>query len=418
MRILQITADYYPKIGGVERHVRSISEQLAGLGHDVVATMTADERGRPEKSLGGVRVRRFGSIGAGSAYRVPVGLPGYLWRARDRFDIVHVHNYHTAMLPVVAASGPHRLVVAPHLNDQAHSRVAELLHYPYAPVGRWSLSRASAVICVSQAERQRVLTRLRLAPERVQVVPNGVDISRFRRPEAGAARDPHLLLVAGRLEAYKRVDRAIAVLAALPAQFKLAIVGDGPLRSFLQDRAASLGVSSRVTFTGRVTDEQLVAWYRRASVLLHFSTAEAFGLTILEAIAAGCRVVCSDIPAFGELARRFPERITLVPTGDSPAPAMPVEAAACHPTTRPADLSAFGWDAVAERLAEVYQRVAGQQGFTGRGRTYDAHPDARRLLSAVQRRSSAARFRFEPRAGGAGSRGCRRDLRRRWARAL
>ncbi len=359
MRILQITADYYPKIGGVERHVRSISEQLAGLGHDVVVATMTGNGGQPEEWLGGVRVRRFGSIGAGPAYRLPIGLPNYLRRARDSFDIIHVHNYHTAMPPVVAASRPRCLVVTPHLNDRAHSRVAGWLHSPYTPAGRWSLSRASVVICVSLAERQRVLTRLRLAPERVLVIPNGVDVARFQAMAAGSARDPGLLLVAGRLESYKRVDRVIEALAALPDRFRLVIVGDGPMRPALQEQVMALGVSGRVTFTGQVSDRQLVAWYRRANVFINLSTAEAFGLTVIEAISASCQVVCSDIPAFVELAQRFPDRITMVPSSDRQSPAAEIESAARHSSIRPVDLSAFGWDSVARSLEDVYQRVTG-----------------------------------------------------------
>ncbi len=360
MRILQVTADYYPKIGGVERHVRSISEQLAGLGHDVVvATMTGNSDGHPVDLLGGVRLRRFGSIGLGSAYRFPVGLTGFLRRAGDGFDIIHAHNYHTAMLPVVAASRPRCLVVTTHLNDRAHSRAADVLHYPYTPVGRWSLSRASAVICVSLAERQRVLTRFRLAPERVLVIPNGVDVARFQAMAAGSARDPSLLLVAGRLEAYKRVDQVIDVLALLSNRFRLVIVGDGPMRLSLQEQVAALGVAGRVTFTGQVSDPQLIAWYRRANVVVNLSSAEAFGLTVIEAISAGCQVVCSNIPAFGELAQRFPDRVTTVPSGDRHSLAAHIMSAARRASIRPVDLSDFGWDAVARCLEDVYQRVAG-----------------------------------------------------------
>lgn len=359
MRILQVTADYYPKIGGVERHVRSISEQLAGLGHDVVvATMTGKSDGRPVDLLGGARLRRFGSIGLGPVYRLPVGLAGYVRRAGDGFDVIHVHNYHTAMLPVVAASRPRCLVVTTHLNDRAHSRVADALHYLYTPVGRWSLSRAGAVICVSLAERQRVLTRFRLAPERVLVIPNGVDVARFQAMAAGSARDPSLLLAAGRLEAYKRVDQVIDVLALLPDRFRLVIVGDGPMRSSLQERAAALDVAGRVTFAGQVSDPQLIAWYRRANVAVNLSSAEAFGLTVIEAISAGCQVVCSNIPAFADLAQRFPERITTVPPEDRQALAAQITSAAGRASIRPVDLSDFGWDAVAGCLEEVYQRVA------------------------------------------------------------
>ena len=359
MKILQVTPHYYPHRGGVERHVQAISEQLARRGHDVtVVTMaTPDVRAFPA-IYNGVAIRRLPTMWAGSAYQVAPTLQHYLHTWRAHFEIVHVHNYHALMLPQVVAMRPQRLVVTPHLNDRPHSRTAKLLHYPYVYVGRWSLAQADAIICVSQAERERLIADLHVAPERTIVIPNGVDAYAGSQPVG--PKDTYQILCVGRLQAYKQVDRVLAALALLPEPFRLAVIGDGPQCASLEAQARNSGIAHRVTFLGAVSDDMLSNWYRTASVVVNMSSAEAFGITVIEALAHGCRVVCNDIPAFRDLAQRFGEHVTLV--SDTTAAADAIEQAALRMLT-PADLSDYRWDTITARLEVVYANVLEQCGI-------------------------------------------------------
>jgi glycosyltransferase involved in cell wall biosynthesis len=357
VRILQVTPAYYPAIGGVERHVQALSECLVAQGHDVVVATMSPRGQRPaDEIIAGVEVRRFAAFGVGEAYRVPRGMGAYLRRERDRFDVIHVHNYHAAMIPLVAAFGGQPLVVTPHLNDRPHSGFARLLHYPYALIGRWAVHRASAVICVSEAERERVVSRLNVPRARTVVMPNGFDERRLRRP-ATSDREHGLILSVGRLQAYKRVEAALDALAALPDAYRLVVAGDGPHRAELEAYARARGVAERVEFKGRVTDEELASLYGRAQVVVNLSAAEAFGMTVLEAVAAGCHVVCSDIPAFRDLADEFPGWVTTTSVEDRETVAAAIRAAAGSTGTAPANLSSFTWTAIAGRLAKLYETV-------------------------------------------------------------
>ena len=359
MRILQITPHYYPQRGGVERHVQSISEGLVAQGHDVVVITMAMPGAVAAERINAVPVYRLRAVGPTSAYHVPLSLADCLLNCPN-FDVIHVHNYHAAMLPMVAALAPGRLVITPHLNDRPHSRIAGLLHMPYSVVGRWSLRRARAIVCVSAAERARLLSRFGLRPECITVIPNGVDIAGASGTHA-IQRDPTLLLAVGRLQAYKGVDRAIAALTRLPAAYRLVVVGEGPCRADLQAHAERLGVAGRVTFVGAVSDDRLAGWYRQASVMLAMSSAEAFGITVIEALAHGCRAVCNDIPAFRDLAAQMPTHISIV-LGDC---AKEVAAATVRATQTPtveADLTPFSWDQIVERLMMLYAEVASQDG--------------------------------------------------------
>ncbi len=356
MRILQVTPAYAPVIGGVEKHVQALSEHLVRQGHSVtVATLQPRAASLPDEVYHGVTIRRFDAISVGDAYRMPRGLLRFLRQTRNQWDVVHVHNYHAPLIPLVALAGV-PFVVTTHLNDTPHSAIASLLHIPYGVVGRWAVRRARAIICVTEAERERVTVRLGVVRERTVVIPNGFSERLMAARKQSDARDPHHLLTVGRLQPYKRVEDAIAIVAELGAPYRLTIVGEGPHRASLERLARRLGIMQRVEFVGRADDEALISWYRRAGVVLSLSEAEAFGMTVIEGLAAGARVVCSDIPAFRDLAAHFPAHVQIVGRRDVKA-----GAAAVIATTRglpaPADVTAFTWDAVTDRVLAVYRRV-------------------------------------------------------------
>ncbi|MBX0326317.1 glycosyltransferase family 4 protein [Oscillochloris sp. ZM17-4] len=360
MKILQITPHYYPQRGGVERHVQSISEGLAAHGHEVaVLTMAAPGSGGAVEEIGGVLVFRLLATGPAPAYHVPMGLLSCLGSSGG-YDIIHVHNYHAALLPIVAALAPQRMVVTPHLNDRPHSRLAELLHVPYRLIGGWSLRRARAIICVSEAERERLIGRFGLRASVATVIPNGVDIARAMRGET-EARDPRQLLAVGRLQAYKGASRAVAAMADLPSGYRLTIIGTGPCHNDLQRQAQALGVADRVELIGEVGDTALSSWYRRSGVVLNMSSAEAFGITVIEALAHGCRVVCNDIPAFRDLASRFPANIALVDAARAPSVAAAARQAADTPAPC-ADVSVFSWEHIVGQLLSTYAIVRAAEG--------------------------------------------------------
>jgi glycosyltransferase involved in cell wall biosynthesis len=360
LKILQLTPGYYPVIGGVERHVQALSERLVTRGQEVVvATMQPRGEHLANDTHAGVAIHRFGAVGIGEAYRVPPRLLGFLRETRNYWDVVHVHNYHAALIPLVALAGVRPFVVTTHLNDAPHSAAARLLHVPYSAIGRWAMRHAQAVICVTQAERERVKGRLGVEPQRSVVIPNGVSEGIVAAGQSVGAHDSYLLLSVGRLQPYKRVEDAIAILAELQAPYHMAVVGDGPQRGYLEQRAEDLGVRDRVNFVGKSRDEELIEWYRRAGVVLSLSDAEAFGMTVLEGVVAGCQVICSDIPAFRDLARYFPDQVSVAPRGDLAAIAAAVRSAQRRTRAAPPDIGAFTWDTVTERVLDVYRRVTG-----------------------------------------------------------
>ena len=192
------------------------------------------------------------------------------------------------------------------------------LRLPYARVGHaWQYAlakRADAIVAVSDATKADVVARLGIHAERIRVIPEAVDAS-FRAParETGAALARDRFAVPGRYVLYvgqfdprKNMDGLFA--AFTPAadrdpDLRLVIVGTlGRLAGLMRDALARSRVdAARVVITGEVDDGTLAALYAGAECLLHSAWLEGFGLTALEALAAGTPVVAYRAGAVAEV---------------------------------------------------------------------------------------------------------------------
>lgn len=164
------------------------------------------------------------------------------------------------------------------------------------------LRDATAVTVVSAAMKAEAI-RLGAAPDRVRVMPMGVDARQRFLPGTGERSTDEILFV-GRLVPKKGLAQLLEAFAsarsAVPG-IRLTIVGSGPLDAELRSRTRSLGIEGCVTFTGSLQNQELGTYYRRAALLAFPSDQEGFGLVVAEALACECPVVASDLPAVGDL---------------------------------------------------------------------------------------------------------------------
>jgi glycosyltransferase involved in cell wall biosynthesis len=163
---------------------------------------------------------------------------------------------------------------------------------------RWGIDNADRLIAVSEALK-RALVDLGAAPDRVDVLRNGVDLSMFRPTDRGIARQglaltrPTLLSV-GHLIERKGHDRVIEAMRQLP-DFDLVIVGDGPERDALGHLARRVGITDQVRFLGSRPYATLPEIYGAADALVLASSREGWANVLLESLACGTPVVASNV---------------------------------------------------------------------------------------------------------------------------
>lgn len=232
---------------------------------------------------------------------------------------------------------------------------------------RWS--KIDHIVTVSACSQRDILTHLPVTADRVSVVFPGVDLARFRPPEAAVApaERPYVFCVAGD-DPMKNVETLVDAFALLPAGLRathdLVLAGDVQKRSVVRERVVAHGLEGQVRFPGLVNDATLVQLYQGASLFVFPSRYEGFGLPVLEAMACGCPVISSQASSLPEVVG---DAGLLVDPSDVDGLARTMSEV-LQDATRATGLRArglaqaarFSWDRTARDMVAVYTRVAGQ----------------------------------------------------------
>ena len=317
MRLLLVTDQYAPMVGGVPVVTRALATGLAARGHQVTVLApgpgprraASDDRGARIRSPGSFRWPWYADMRV--AWPWPRAVQAAIAAAAPQ--VVHIHS------PVVLG------VLARRVAERNGAPVVYTNHYLPANVRTAGGSAAPLLDgsfyswIVGFANRCRYVsaptaTALALLRERgltapSGVVSNGVDLAVFRpgpadpalRARYGLPAGPPLILAVSRLSGEKRLDVLLAAAARMRGAATLAIAGTGPRESRLRALAGRLGLHHRVAFLGHVPDADLPGLYRLADVFAIASEAELQSLATLEAMASGLPVVAADAGALGEL---------------------------------------------------------------------------------------------------------------------
>ena len=284
-----------PEAGGSEVHAAHVARLWAEAGIEVTVR-TSEAVGHP------AHARRDGYRVVRKARRYAVfprtALSGLFGRTGPRDAMVEIWNGMPFFSPVwchqpsvVFCHHVHGEQWRMVLHPAALARLGELVEYRLAP----PVYRRARIVTLSASSRDELVSELGLAPERISVVPPGVD-ARF---SPGGRRSPHPLVVSvGRLVPVKRLDRLVAALVELRRRhprLEAVLVGEGYERPALEAQVRAAGAEGWLSLPGRLGDDDLVALYRRAWALASASAREGWGMTVTEAAACATPAVVSDI---------------------------------------------------------------------------------------------------------------------------
>jgi phosphatidylinositol alpha-mannosyltransferase len=346
--------------GGVNSHIRSQARALRRLGHDVcVFGASSAPLGDGELALSTAVSLVIGGTETG------IGAdPRSWWRVaalfrRARFDVLHLHE---PLMPLVPWFALRQAAVPVVATFHTHREQGHRWYGPYRRLLAPLMRRIRTRLAVSEAARRTVA---RDFPGGYEIVPNGIDVGRFREPAARPAAMPdgsRVVLFVGRLEPRKGVDRlirAMTIVAAHAPDARLVIVGDGPDRGALEAMARNAGIGA--TFAGRVPDDVLPAYYRAADIVCSPALGdESFGIVLLEAMAAERPIVATRIDGYAELLAQAGSA-RLVDVDDAAALAGAITILLDAPELRStlgargaAFVGSYAWDVIARRLESIY----------------------------------------------------------------
>lgn len=307
---------------------------------------------------------------------VPFFLLGQLWAVRrllrnDHFDLIHAHwlipQGLISVLGLILSRRRIPLVCTSHGGD-----LFALQGKGIQRLKRWVMDRSEALTVVSKAMKKMVV-EMGVVPEKVEVIPMGVDLKGLFTSEPCVRRKTDELLFVGRLVEVKGLK---VLLEAMPKVIKrhqsmhLIVAGAGPLESELRVLARKLDIADRVDFRGMVKQSELPSLYRQSTmavfpfVVTKSGIQEGFGLVVVEAMGCECPVIAGDLPAIHDSVTNG-ESGLLIPSGNSEVLADTILKALNDPDTslklaregRKRVVKEFDWEIVAKKYAGFYDNL-------------------------------------------------------------
>ncbi len=286
----------HPRAGGAERTMYEVSRRLAKMGYDVTLATVNPGALKSFEIIEGVKIIRVkGNVMAHLLAPLMIKKidPDVIID-----DLAHVVPWFSTFFtekPVIAFF---RHLHARSLRGQVHPIIAEVLKLMER---QYSRIYSKGVFVTESDTSIRDLLSLGVPRRRIFKILPGVDHELFKPRKK--FDEPTLVYFSG-MRDYKRPWLSLYLLKEL-SNAKLIIVGDGPSFSRTIEKCKELNLCDRVSFTGRIDNERLAEIIARSWVNLHFSLAEGFGLTVLEAAACGTPTVALAAPGIEEVINEF-----------------------------------------------------------------------------------------------------------------
>jgi phosphatidylinositol alpha-mannosyltransferase len=402
MRIVQVSAYDYPFPGGVTEHISNLDRQLRRMGHQtwILAASSKDE-----DELHGNVIKVGSSLVevpfSGSIARIT--LSPQVWRRvkhildEGQFDIVHLHEPLTPLLPLAVLRHSHAVNVGTfHAYRESHLAYKRGKRFLQPFFGR-----LDGLIAVSEAARDNIG---RYFGGRFVIIPNGIDVEHFGndaiKPIPRFTDGRLNILFVGRLEKRKGFGYLLRAFHRIQSQIpETRLIVVGPYDK--EDKAPFIRFARanrirHVKFVGYVPSEDIPRYYHTCHVFCAPSTGfESFGIVLLEAMASGKPVVATDIPGYRSVLTDGQEGLLVEPENETAL------AEAIMRLIKQPDLARrmgergrqtahyYAWPRIAEQVAEYYEELLAQ-----RQRDVDARERAERSFRELVSKASGW---FDPR---------------------
>jgi glycosyltransferase involved in cell wall biosynthesis len=324
MKILIASDLHWPTINGVATFSRNLAQGLAAHGHEVLV-IAPSQTGRKSKEIdGNYVIIRTASVPFPFYQNFRISLNPYreVKKIIDEFDPDVIHIQMLMMIGQAAMKYGHKrgipIVTTNHAmpenlmdNLKLLAPVARPISYMLKVYGMRFHSKADYVTLPTQAAIDMFGVDVEKSPVPIEAVSNGINLSRFTVGEPPKdviekfklPTDRPIITYIGRLDAEKHLSVLIRAFVRVISKevAHLLIVGDGTDVENLKYLAHELGIQYHITFTGRVSDEEIVKLHKVGTVFCMPSPAELQSIAMLEAMASGQPVVAVDAGALKEL---------------------------------------------------------------------------------------------------------------------
>ncbi|WP_457750732.1 glycosyltransferase family 4 protein [Thermococcus sp.] len=373
---------FYPKVGGIESHIDELARNLLHRGHNPYV-ITHDYRYmRPYVDSFPYPVIRFSGTVYFRKYHVSTGVE-QVWRInefykREGFDITHVHSIYSPLAIATSAVSRglrHIPVVATNHSFYGASRYFDVI---FGSILRKNLDKIDTFVAVSSpvARDTRELLGKNLKDRHVLVLPNGIDVEKWRPPEPEererarkhlGLKDEIVILYLGRMTERKQAHRipfmlreALEISGIPRRKVRLIMVGSGPMKSVLEKNLRTTGIGDITDLYGFMERGRLLPLYWASDIVLMPGILEAFPVVGLEAMATGRMVIGRNESGLSDMVVNGVTGLLATSEGEM---AKSIAWALTNPELvrvmgeegRKVVEEKFSWDVILSRLLEIYR---------------------------------------------------------------
>jgi len=303
MKIAFIIPTFYPKIGGAQNNCYYLAKELEKK-HDVSVFCSGEED--KEEIIGGIKVYRCKEI---FRYKYYVAFYPSLKRVlNEKFDIIHIHGLGFIQQDLVIRNikkyhPQTKIVCTPHGPFMAlkYGFAGKMFKKIYTLMVRKIVNRCDVVIQVNPLQYKWMKKEYGIENNKIKLLPNGIPESLFKQIDEKEIeriknkynlQNKFIISYVGRIQEYKGLDQIIKVLPKLKNDVVFVAIGkDAGDEERLKGLAKDLGVEKRVFFTGFINEKEKLGLLELSKIFIFPSEWEAFGISVLEAMAKGNAII-------------------------------------------------------------------------------------------------------------------------------
>lgn len=315
MRILSINRTEITEIGGVNKVVRRLNEELQRRGHQC-SVLLLNERNlkKREEYIQGVHVIRINSLISKHAHGFNYSLLHFLGKHLKELnpDIIHIHHYRSLLTPEVLLflrNKGYPVVFSPYYERLGHNTVSgKYLFGLYRSITKKMVQWPETLVANTEYTKKLLMEDFDLKSEKIETIPNAVDKIGFvpREKKSKSENDQINLLSAGVLDEKKGIQCMFPALRALKDtghQVRLTIIGKGGFKPVLQKIAHDCQVDDLISWEDPISRDELYQKFADADIFFLLSREESYGIVVAEALAMGTPCIVSNTTALGEFTR-------------------------------------------------------------------------------------------------------------------
>jgi len=289
---------YFPEIGGVEAHVKELSEWLIDKGFEVDVVCTDPTNLHPKfEIINGVNVFRFLSFAPFDSYFFAPQIALYL--KKTSCAVVHAHNYRAFPMLFAAfamqTDSSKKFIITTHLG---FSKTFKVLYKIYNFIfGNYICKKATKIIVVSPAEVLEI-PFIKKYQNKIIWIPNGINFNKLSpiSDKNLTGLKKLILLFVGRIEKRKGIDNLIRIATNIQdIPIKIILVGDGPYRNHYENIIKNKKIQDKIELKGRIDETELMSLYTQSHIFLLLSEYEAHSIALTEAMSFGLVPIVTNV---------------------------------------------------------------------------------------------------------------------------